>query len=157
MTEKFSSGRAGPWDPATGPELTRQMTESLMHLDGPLLPVLHAVQAAFGYIDDGAVPVIAETLNLTRADVHGVISFYHDFRRRPAPARQVQICRAEACQSMGATRLFDEVTAACAGDEDIEVREVFCLGNCALSPAALIDGTLYGRLDTEGTLKKVRA
>src|SRR5262245_3267030 len=79
------------------------------HLEGPLLPILHALQAAFGFVPRGAVPIVAEALNLTRAEVYGVVSFYHDFREAPAGRRIVKLCRAEACQSMGGVALADAV------------------------------------------------
>ncbi len=114
---------------------------------GPLLEVLHAVQAEFGHIDPDDVPVIADVLLLSRADVHGVVSFYEDLRTAPPAAHQIRICRGEACQSRGA----DELAAAAqaAATTEIEVHEVFCLGNCALGPAGQLDGRLYGRLTSE--------
>src|SRR4030095_16495724 len=88
---------ARDWDSETGREIIR----AHKHLEGALLPILHAIQDEFGYVDAAAVPVIADELNLSRADVHGVISFYHDFRKEPAGRHVVKICRAEACQSVG--------------------------------------------------------
>lgn len=126
------------------------------HRDQPggLLPLLHAVQEAFGYIDDAAVPAIAKALNLSRAEVHGVLTFYHDFRRQPAGRHVLRLCRAESCQSMGSEALaeglkrqlgidFGDTTP----DGRITLESVYCLGNCALSPAAMLDGRLHGRLD----------
>jgi formate dehydrogenase subunit gamma len=143
---------AVPWD-AT---LARDIAEQLKGLEGALLPILHAIHDRFGYVDEEAVPIVAEVLNLTRAEVHGVVSFYHDFRREPPHKHVVKICRAEACQSLGGERLYTEVKKACAGGNQVTVEAVYCLGNCALSPAALIDGKLHGRLDTEKTLALVR-
>jgi len=123
---------------------------------GPLLEILHGVQVAFGYVPAGAVPVVAEELNLSRAEVHGVVTFYHFFRRSPPGARTVSLCQAESCQSMGAEALarharqrlgidFHETTA----DGRFSLEPIYCLGNCACSPAAMIDGRLYGRVTPE--------
>ena len=123
---------------------------------GPLLEVLHAVQANFGYVPEGAVPLIAEELNLSRAEVHGVVTFYHFFRRSHPGAHTVSLCQAESCQSMGGDKLaqharerlgigFHQTTA----DGRFSLEPVYCLGNCACSPAAMIDGRLYGRLTPE--------
>ncbi|MGY4652723.1 formate dehydrogenase subunit gamma [Mycobacterium sp. URHB0021] len=121
---------------------------------GALLPILHAVQEALGYVPPEAVPVLAEELNLSRADVHGVVTFYHDFRAAPAGRTTVRICRGEACQSVGAERLVGHVRDRCgmslgetSPDGSLTVEQVFCLGNCALGPAAQVNGRLAGRLD----------
>jgi len=121
---------------------------------GALLPILHAVQEAFGYIDDAAVSEIAAALNLSRAEVHGVVTFYHDFRRAPAGRHVLRLCRAEACQSMGCETLAQRLTSklgidfgATTSDGRLTLEAVYCLGNCALSPAAMLDGKLHGRLD----------
>jgi formate dehydrogenase subunit gamma len=123
---------------------------------GPLLEILHEVQASFGYVPAGAVPVIAEELNLSRAEVHGVVTFYHFFRHSAPGAHTVSLCQAESCQSMGAEALadharerlgidFHETTA----DGRFSLEPIYCLGNCACSPAAMIDGRLYGRVTPE--------
>ena len=121
---------------------------------GALLPILHAVQEALGYVPPEAIPVLADELNLSRADVHGVVSFYHDFRSAPAGRTTVRICRGEACQAVGAERLVSHVRDACgmslgetSRDGALTVEQVFCLGNCALGPAAQVNGRLRGRLD----------
>jgi formate dehydrogenase subunit gamma len=122
---------------------------------GPLLLVLHAIQHELGHIPPEAVPAIAAGLNLSRAEVHGVITFYHHFRQAPAGRHTVQLCRAEACQAMQADRLathvqqqlavgFDETTA----DGQFSLKPVYCLGNCACAPAMMIDDHLYGRVST---------
>ncbi|MCX4641707.1 MULTISPECIES: formate dehydrogenase subunit gamma [unclassified Streptomyces] len=122
---------------------------------GALLPILHAVQAELGHVPKEAVPVLADELNLSRADVHGVVSFYHDFRAEPAGRRTVRVCRAEACQAQGAGRLVEYVEQSglalgqTAQDGSVTVEQVFCLGNCALGPAVEVDGRLHGRVDTE--------
>ena len=127
--------------------------QELEHLPGALLPVLHALQGDFGYIDPCAVPVIASRLNLSQAEVHGVIGFYHDFRHTPAGRHLLRICRAEACQSMGCDRLIAHVEertgmklGTTAADRSLTIEAVYCLGNCALSPAIMLDDKLYGRV-----------
>jgi len=127
--------------------------DRLKDKEGALLPILHAVQKALGYIPPEAVPVVAERLNLSRAEVHGVISFYHYFRSTPPGRHTLHLCRAEACQAMNARGLqshakarlgtgFHETTA----DGAFSLEPVYCLGNCALSPAMMVDGQLYGRV-----------
>ena len=105
---------------------------------GPLLPVLHAVQDRFGAIERGDLVAVA--------DVHGVMPFFHDFRAAPPPTHVVAICRGEACQSVGAERLMADVRADLQEASDVEVHEVFCLGNCALGPSGTVDGRLFGHL-----------
>jgi formate dehydrogenase subunit gamma len=125
-------------------------------VEGAALPILHALQDAFGHIDESAIPLIADALNLSRAEVIGVISFYHDFRREPAGRHVLKVCRAEACQSMGCEMLIDHITGRLdidLGETDatrsVTVEAVYCLGNCALSPALMMDGKLYGRMDAK--------
>lgn len=103
-----------------------------------------------GFIDSTDVPVIADVLNLSVAEVHGVVSFYHDFRTTPPADHTIALCRAEACQSVGAQVLYDETLARVTDGDlpgSVDVHEVFCLGNCALGPAGMIDGRLYGALN----------
>ena len=123
---------------------------------GALLPVLHAVQAAFGHIDDAAVVVIADRLNLSRADVHGVLTFYHDFRRQPAGRTVLKICRAEACQAMGANALIAHAERRLAtmmqttrGDGAVSLEPVYCLGLCSAAPSAMLDGQVFARLSPQ--------
>lgn len=123
-------------------------------LEGPMLPILHATMEAFGHIPEGVVPLIADELNLGKAEVHGVISFYHDFRNTPTGTHVVKICRAEACQSVGANALTERVLTKLGigwgettPDGKITVEPVYCLGLCACGPAAMVDGTLIGRAD----------
>ncbi len=125
----------------------------LEHLPGALLPILHALQLDFGYIDPCAIPVIASQLNLSQAEVHGVLGFYHDFRHAPPGRHVLRICRAEACQSMGCDRLIDHMEkrtgvklGATSADQNFTLEAVYCLGNCALSPAIMLDDKLYGRV-----------
>jgi len=125
-------------------------------LPGALLPLLHAIQGDVGYVPDSAVPTIAKGLNLSRAEVHGVISFYHDFKTSPGGRHTVQICRAEACQSMGSRQLeahakqilgidYGETTV----DGSVTLEPVYCLGNCACSPSVRINDDVYARVDTD--------
>lgn len=121
--------------------------------EGALLPILHALQEAFGHIPEAAVPMIAETINWSRADVHGVVSFYHDFRREPPGRHELKLCRAEACQSMGGDALAARARAKLGigwgettPDGRVTLGPVFCLGLCATAPSAMIDGKPVGRL-----------
>jgi formate dehydrogenase subunit gamma len=113
--------------------------------EGPLLPILNDVQAAYGCISDAAVIEIAAALNLSRADVSGVVSFYHDYRRTPAAHPVVKLCGAEACQARGARALAAEALALAEGR--VEIETVYCLGLCSVGPAALVGGTVHARLN----------
>ena len=136
------------------------------HLDGPALPILHALQEEFGFIDDEAVPLMALALNLSRAEIHGVVTFYHDFRRKPAGRHILKICRAEACQAMGGPALSDEILrreglewGETTPDGALTIEGVYCLGLCACAPAALYDGEPVARLDgsiLEGVAREAR-
>ena len=114
------------------------------------------MQAALGHVPEAVLPVIAKRLNIARAEVHGVLSFYHDFRTEPPPPVVVKLCRAEACQAMGVERLAGEVEAEVGDDESVVVEAVYCLGNCALAPAAMVNGRLVGRLTVERLLAAIR-
>jgi formate dehydrogenase subunit gamma len=121
---------------------------------GPLMPILHELQDVFGHIDPRAVDLVAEALNLSKAEVYGVVTFYKDFRSEPSGTSVVHICRGEACQSMGAEQLARHAREHLAvdfggttSDGAVSLDQVFCLGNCALSPSVLIDGQLKGRMD----------
>jgi formate dehydrogenase subunit gamma len=134
--------------------LVREIVAAHQGQRGALLPILHAIQETLGYVPPEAIPVLADELNLSRADVHGVMSFYHDFRSAPAGRTTVRICRGEACQAVGAERLVSllrDTRALSLGqtsrDGSLTVEQVFCLGNCALGPAAQVNGRLQGRLD----------
>jgi formate dehydrogenase subunit gamma len=128
----------------------------LQRLPGALLPILHALQDEFGYVDKAAVPLIADALNISHAEVHGVISFYHDFRHTLPGRHILKMCRAEACQSMGCESMIRHVEnrlgvkmGATTEDQSFSVEAVYCLGNCALSPAVMLDGKLFGRVSSE--------
>ncbi len=123
-------------------------------MEGPLLPILHAIQVEFGYIPQAALPVIAKGLNISRAEVHGVVTFYHDFRETPAGAHVMKLCRGEACQSVGADHVAAYAQKALgvswhdtSKDGLVTFEPVFCLGLCACGPAAMVDGKLIGRVD----------
>lgn len=137
-------------------EAVRRIVGELKGRPGPLLEVLHAIQAALGYVPPAAVPLVADGLNLSRAEVHGVISFYHYFRSSPPGAHSVSVCRAESCQALGGEALaaharrrlgvdFHQTTP----DGRFSLEPVYCLGNCACSPAVMIDGRLHGRVTPE--------
>jgi formate dehydrogenase subunit gamma len=121
--------------------------------EGAMLPILHDLQAAFGFIPEAAIPLVADALNLSRAEVHGVVSFYHDFRHHPPGRHLLKICRAEACQSMGGDAIGARARAKLGVDWGETTRDgrvtldaIFCLGLCATAPAAMMDGHLAGRL-----------
>ena len=142
--------------PAWDQDEARSIVSGLSHLEGATLPILHALQEEFGYVDPQAVPLIAEALNLSRADVHGTISFYHDFRTAPPPRRIVKLCRAEACQALGCDTVVEELARAHGivvdeqgGPDKAVVETVYCLGNCALGLSALVEGELLGRVDAD--------
>lgn len=135
-------------------QLIEQHIQAYGNVPGGLLPLLHAIQGDIGYIPPPSVAAIARAMNLSRAEVHGVISFYHDFRTEPAGRHVLQICRAEACQSMGSQALeqhakktlgidYGETTA----DGGISLQPVYCLGNCACSPSVRIDESVHARVD----------
>lgn len=141
---------ANPWNE----EEARDIVAQHCKMPGATLPVLHALQERFGYVDRAAIPLIAQALNLSQAEIHGVISFYHDFRDA-APGRHVlKLCRAEACQAMGGLSLIAYVEqrlgtklGSTTPDGSITLEPTYCFGNCACAPAAMLDGALLGRLD----------
>ena len=132
----------------TREERVREIVTRYAAHRGPLLPALHAVQEDLGWIERADVIAIADVLNLSIADVHGVLTFYADFRDRPATRHTVAVCRGEACQAVGGQELHDAAVSRFATAGDVTVTEVFCLGNCALGPSGHIDGRLHGRLST---------
>ncbi len=132
--------------------------------EGALLPILHDVQAAYGCVPVEAVPLIANALNLTRAEVHGVVSFYHDFREKPAGRHVLKLCRAEACQSMKGEAFAEKVLkhfgvewGGTTPDGRVTVEAIYCLGLCATAPSAMLDGELMGRLDQDSLHEISRA
>lgn len=134
-----------------------------MGIEGPLLPMLHDLQEEFGHVPEAAVPLLATALNLSRAEVHGVVTFYHDFRREPAGRHVLKLCRAEACQAIGADPLHERLLkrlgldwGATTPDGRLTVEATYCLGLCASGPAALMDGHVVGRLDDQGLDALVR-
>ncbi|GAA0685752.1 formate dehydrogenase subunit gamma [Vreelandella titanicae] len=138
------------------PQAIQAEVDALKHKPGALLPILHALQDRIGFIPEAAVPIIADALHQTRAEVHGVISFYHHFRTTPPGRHVVQICRAEACQSVGARQLeahakarlgvdYHQTTA----DREITLEAVYCLGNCACGPSIRVDDSVRGRVTPE--------
>ena len=134
--------------------LARGIIERRRGTPGAALPILHDLQHHFGYIDDAVIPLVAGALNISRAETLGVVSFYPDFRRAPVKGRVLKLCRAESCQAMGCEDLVAHLAEShgIAPDETspnagLHVETVYCLGNCALSPAALLDGEPIGRLD----------
>ena len=157
------STNLAPWDEARADEVISRESGR----QGPLLPILRALQATFGFISDRAVALVAERLNLSRAEVHGVVTFYHDFRREAPGLHSLKLCRAEACQSMGGDALaaraqsqlgvgWGETTA----DGKVTLEPVFCLGLCACAPSAMLDGKPVGRLDqnrVDSLIREARA
>jgi formate dehydrogenase subunit gamma len=134
----------------------REIIAERLSLEGPLLPILHAVQHEWGHVPESAVPVIAEALNLGRAEVHGVVSFYHDFRASPAGRTVVKLCAAEACQAQGgralataALKAFGLETYGTTPDGRVTVEPIYCLGLCASGPAAMVGDRLLGRATAE--------
>jgi formate dehydrogenase subunit gamma len=117
---------------------------------GALLPILNDIQAALGHVPDAAVPIVAEALNLSRAEVHGVVTFYHDLKRVPADRPVIKLCRAEACQARGVAR----IAPVFQGDARIQVETVYCLGLCASGPSAMVGERVFARLD-EASAKRL--
>ncbi len=138
------------WDAKTAAAIIAEHKD----LPGATLPILHALQEEFGFVHPDCVPEIAEALNLSRAEIHGVITFYHDFRGSLPGRRVVKLCRAEACQSVGCENLVQHLKHehsvemdTTSADGNLTVETIYCLGNCALGPSALVDGELIGRVD----------
>jgi formate dehydrogenase subunit gamma len=139
-----------PWDAARGAEIIAEHSK----LEGPTLVILHALQEAFGYVPEPAIPMIAQALNLSRAEIHGVFTFYHDFRHEPAGRHVLKLCRAEACQAAGGDALAARAEATLGislgnttADAHVTLEPIYCLGLCASAPSAMLDGRVIGRLD----------
>lgn len=135
---------------------TTDVVEAFKDLEGPLLPILHGIQEEFGYVPAESLPVIASALNLTRAEVHGVVTFYHDYRNHPAGRHVLKLCRAEACQSVGGDAIADRLKQLLGigfhettRDGAVTLEPVYCLGLCACAPSAMLDGEVIGRLDQD--------
>lgn len=135
-------------------DVAAQVIASHRDGEGPMLPILHGLQEAFGYVPEPAVPMIAEAFNLSRAEVHGVVTFYHDFRDKPAGRHVLKLCRAEACQACGGDALAARAeqklgvkTGETSADGRVTLEPIYCLGLCSVSPAAMLDGKIVGRLD----------
>jgi formate dehydrogenase subunit gamma len=144
-------------------ERAAAVIEELKGLEGPLLPILHGMQEEFGCVPQETLPIIAEALNLSKAEVHGVVTFYHDFRHEPAGPHLLKVCPAEACQSTGGDALaamLEQLLGISFGetseDGSVTLEPVYCLGMCACSPAAMLDGEVIGRLD-ESKLEEIVA
>jgi len=142
-----------PWDEKRGADIIAEHAG----LEGATLVILHAVQEAFGYVPEPAIPMIASALNLSRAEVYGVFTFYHDFRKQPAGRHVLKLCRAEACQAAGGDRLAARAEARlgialgnATADRRVTLEPIYCLGLCATAPSALLDGRVIGRLDDAG-------
>jgi formate dehydrogenase subunit gamma len=139
-----------PWDTDRGAEIIA----GLAHVEGGTLVMLHALQEAFGYVPEPAIPMVAAALNLSRAEVHGVFTFYHDFRREPAGRHVLKLCRAEACQAAGGDALASRAEAKLGiamgnttADRHVTLEPIYCLGLCATAPSAMLDGRVVGRLN----------
>jgi formate dehydrogenase subunit gamma len=141
-----------PWHEARGAEIIAEHGK----LEGATIVILHALQEAFGYVPEPAIPMIAQALNLSRAEVHGVFTFYHDFRREPAGRHVLKLCRAEACQAAGGDALAARAEAklgipleSTTPDARVTLEPIYCLGLCATAPSAMLDGRVVGRLDQQ--------
>jgi formate dehydrogenase subunit gamma len=139
-----------PWDEARGAKIIAEHSGR----EGATLVILHALQEAFGYVPEPAIVMVATALNLSRAEVYGVFTFYHDFRKEPAGRHVLKLCRAEACQAAGgdalaarAEKKLGVTIGNTTADERVTFEPIYCLGLCATAPSAMLDGRLVGRLD----------
>jgi formate dehydrogenase subunit gamma len=144
--------RYEPWTPERASEIIARLKD----LEGATLPILHALQDTFGCVPEDAVPLVAEELNLSRAEVHGTITFYHDYRKEPPGRRVLKLCRAESCQAAGGDALAaqaEEKLGVAMGettpDRRVTLEPVYCLGLCHSSPAAMLDSRVFGMLDED--------
>jgi formate dehydrogenase subunit gamma len=150
------------FDPEQYQAVTREVLAAHRDEPGALLPILHDIQDRLGAVPPEVLPLIAEDLCLSRAEVHGVVSFYHDFRASPPGRVHLKLCQAEACQSMGSQALTDELQTKLGlqlgetrADGSLTLEAVYCLGNCACAPNAMLNGQLHGRVDVEDLLDLV--
>jgi formate dehydrogenase subunit gamma len=134
--------------------LVQEIIAKYRNMEGAALPILHAVQEAVGYVPESAIPMIAEALNVTRAEMHGVVTFYHDYRHEPAGRHVLKLCRAEACQAAGGRAVADRIRqklgidfGETSGDGRVTLDAIYCFGLCAVAPSAMVDGRLVGLVD----------
>ena len=139
-----------PWSAERGAEIIAEHS----HIEGGTLVILHALQESFGYVPEAAIPMVAHALNLSRAEVHGVFTFYHDYRHEPAGKHVLKLCRAEACQAAGGDALAARAEQTLGikighttADKRVTLEPIYCLGLCATAPSAMLNGRVVGRLD----------
>jgi len=147
-----------PWDATRA----REIIDAHLELEGPALPILHALQETFGHVPREAVPMVASALNVSRAEMHGIVTFYHDFREEPAGEHVVKVCRAESCQSRGGREIGDRIAALLglkwyetSSDGRVTLEPVYCLGLCTMGPNAMVDGKPVARIDKVGAARLV--
>lgn len=147
-----------PWDA----NRAREIIDGHLGLEGPALPILHALQAAFGHVPREAVPMVASALNISRAEMHGIVTFYHDFREEPAGEHVVKVCRAESCQARGGREIGDRIAELLglkwyetSADGRVTLEPVYCLGLCTLGPNAMVDDKPVVRIDKVGAERLV--
>jgi len=141
---------------------TAEIVGDMRGLEGPLLPILHEIQHEFGHVPAESLPVIAQALNISNAEVHGVVTFYHDYRKQPAGRHVLKLCQAEACQSMGSEAATARISGMLgiglhetASDGSVTLEPVYCLGLCACAPSAMLDGEVIGRIDDPDTMDEI--
>ena len=151
-TQLAAPSKYRDWDP----DLAREAVQGYVQRPGALIEALHRLQEMFGYVDDDAIIMLASMFNLTRADVHGVASFYHDFKRARPGRYVVKVCQAEACQAMGSEQLTGEIKAhlgvgfhETTADGEFTLEPVYCLGNCACSPNIMVEKQVYARMSID--------
>lgn len=150
MTSEYAPSPFEPWSADRAAEIIK----SFAGVEGATIVILHALQEAFGYVPEAAIPLVAHARNLSRAEVHGVVTFYHDFRREPAGHHVLKLCRAEACQAAGGDALAARAEALLGvplgnttPDQRVTLEPIYCLGLCATAPSAMLDGRVVGRLN----------
>jgi formate dehydrogenase subunit gamma len=143
---------------------TAEIIGEMRGLEGPLLPILHGLQHEFGYVPAESLPVIADALNISKAEVHGVVTFYHDYRKAPAGRHVLKLCQAEACQSMGSDAVASKIKQLLgigfhetAKDGSVTLEPVYCLGLCACAPSAMLDGEVIGRINDPERIDEIVA
>ncbi len=153
-----SSSNPPPWDA----NRAREIIDAHLGLEGPALPILHALQEAFGCVPREAVPLVAAALNVSRAEMHGIVGFYHDFREAPSGRHVIKVCRAESCQARGGRAIGDRIAELLglewyetSADGRVTLEPVYCLGLCASGPSAMVNGIPFARLDKVGAERLV--